>query len=233
MSDRDASTPRVFLARHGETEWTINGRYTGVTELALTANGEKQVLGTGRLLVGPGKLIDPNRVARFFVSPRKRAQQTFKLLFGDSTSEQDERISVTDEIAEWDYGAYEGLHDHEIRARRKEQGLDSERPWDIWRDGCEGGESAEEATDRLDGLVRKIQDIQRPYMHGGKPVDIVVVAHGHILRAFSKRFLKYPMQERIPMMLPPGAIGVLSYKNHDIDDPAFLLGMALPLDTSE
>lgn len=127
----------------GETEWTINGRYTGITELALTENGESQVLGTGRLLVGPGKLIDPARVAHIFVSPRKRAQQTYSLLFDGPSgnfSSDSSKVSLTEEIAEWGYGDYEGLLTEEIRAKRKEKGLDKEQPWDIWRDGCEGGE---------------------------------------------------------------------------------------------
>ncbi|KAF2252069.1 putative phosphoglycerate mutase [Trematosphaeria pertusa] len=231
MSDRDASTPRVFLARHGETEWTINGRYTGITELELTSRGEKQVLGTGRRLVGPGKLIDPVQLERVFVSPRKRARKTFELLFGaDSELAALEKVEFTEDIAEWGYGAYEGLLGEEIIARRKEQGLDIERPWDIWNDGCEGGESSEQATERLDGLINRIRDIQRPYMHGEKPVDIVLVAHGHILRAFTKRWLGIPMGSPLGMMLPPGGIGVLSYEEHDISAPAFLVGIALPLE---
>ncbi|KAI9657322.1 MAG: hypothetical protein M1821_003002 [Bathelium mastoideum] len=143
MSDKDAGTPRVFLARHGETEWTINGRYTGVTELELTERGEKQVLGTGKLLVGSGKLIDPTQVEHVFVSPRKRAQKTFKLLFDGAEGAStvgNEKVSVTEDIGEWGYGDYEGLLTKEIEASRKQRGLDKEKPWNIWRDGCEGGE---------------------------------------------------------------------------------------------
>ena len=100
-------------------------------------------MGTGKLLVGPGKLIDPVQLAHFFVSPRKRAQTTFKLLFGetqDTPMVDGNNVTVTEEIAEWGYGDYEGLYTSEIEARRKERGLDKEKPWDIWRDGCEGGE---------------------------------------------------------------------------------------------
>lgn len=127
----------------GETEWTINGRYTGVTELELTDNGVQQVLGTGKILIGPSKLIDPSKLAHVFISPRKRAQTTFDLLFegaGKQTLEKEGKVSTAEELAEWDYGNYEGLLTKEIRARRKDQGLDKERPWDIWRDGCEDGE---------------------------------------------------------------------------------------------
>lgn len=133
----------MALTIAGETEWTKNGRYTGITELELTDSGVQQVLGTKKILVGPGKLIDPTKLAQVFVSPRKRAQATFDLLFdgaGKDALEQNGKISITEEIAEWDYGKYEGLLTKEIRARRKEQGLDKEVPWDIWRDGCEDGE---------------------------------------------------------------------------------------------
>ena len=126
----------------GETEWTKNGRYTGITDLELTPAGVRQVTATGAQLVGSSKLIDPARVARLFVSPRKRAQQTFHLLFSGSDCDSDiaDKVALTEDIAEWDYGDYEGLVVREIRSRRKEKGLDREREWNIWRDGCEGGE---------------------------------------------------------------------------------------------
>lgn len=139
----DSYRKHMALTMAGETEWTKNGRYTGITELELTDNGVQQVLGTKKILVGPGKLIDPAKLAHVFVSPRKRAQTTFDLLFdgvGKETLEKDGKVSTTEELAEWDYGKYEGLVTKEIRARRKEQGLDKEVPWDIWRDGCEDGE---------------------------------------------------------------------------------------------
>lgn len=123
----------------GETEWTKNGRYTGITDLELSHAGVNQVTATGTQLVGAGKLIDLANIARIWVSPRKRAHQTCQLIFsGDDDISN--RLIVTEDIAEWDYGNYEGLVVGEIRARRKEEGLDGEREWNIWRDGCEGGE---------------------------------------------------------------------------------------------
>lgn len=127
----------------GETEWTKNGRYTGITELSLTENGEKQVQASGKMLVGSGKLIDPSKLAHVFISPRHRAKQTFELAFNDeqkSALRAAGKISETDKLAEWDYGLYEGLLTKEIRALRKDHGLDQDKPWDIWRDGCEEGE---------------------------------------------------------------------------------------------
>ncbi|KAL8857324.1 MAG: hypothetical protein Q9178_006090 [Gyalolechia marmorata] len=147
MKDKDSGTPRVFLVRHdilqGQTEWSQNGRYTGTTELDLTAEGRQQVLGTAQTIVGPGNLIDPAKLAHVFVSPRRRAQQTVDLLFGEGLSKSSgEGIDVTtaSELAEWGYGLYEGLTTKEIQALRREHGLDVERAWNIWEDGCEDGE---------------------------------------------------------------------------------------------
>jgi broad specificity phosphatase PhoE len=98
--------------------------------------GVAQVSSTAATLVGAGKLLDPSRLAHVFVSPRKRARRTFELLLSGAV----ENVTITDDIAEWDYGDYEGLKAEEIRGLRKEKSLDPGREWDIWSDGCEGGE---------------------------------------------------------------------------------------------
>ncbi|OAL52613.1 phosphoglycerate mutase [Pyrenochaeta sp. DS3sAY3a] len=235
MSDLDATTPRVFLACHGETEWTKNGRYTGTMDLELTPYGLEQVAGTAALVVGPRKLIDPARIHHFWVSPRKRALQTFQCFFGTAdpglgVSVEDDRVTVTEDIAEWDYGEYDGLLVSEIRARRKARGLDQESDWNVWRDGCEGGESAQQVTERLDRLISTIRNLHGPYMNGEKQVDVVLVAHGLIIRCFMKRWLNLSLDASLPVMYSPGAIGILSYKNHDLNEPGFYLGMAMPLE---
>lgn len=168
------TTPRVFLIRHGETEWSLSGRHTGVSDIPLTSNGEKRILATGRALVGPDRLIVPERLAGVFVSPRKRARRTLELLGGcgiggsvnesrdggggvsgdgekDRGGEDEEegkkrierwigtgKVEVRDDVREWDYGEYEGVKTSEIQAQRKERG--QEGKWDIWKDGCPGGE---------------------------------------------------------------------------------------------
>ncbi|CAD6445294.1 94a02fbe-e326-4e56-9f24-4d4f75780969 [Sclerotinia trifoliorum] len=226
MPDKDAGTPRVFLIRHGETEWTISGRYTGRSDIPLTPHGEKQVSSSAGILVGPDKIIDPSKLAHLFISPRTRARRTFEILFDENTQKELEtKTEITEHIREWEYGAYEGLLTAQIRAARKEKGLDSERPWNIWLDGCEEGETAAEVSDRLDSVIAKIREIHAPYMHGEKGVDVVLIAHGHILRAFAKRWIGFEMGRALPMMLEPGAVGVLSYEHHKVDEPAFLLGV--------
>ncbi|CDM33689.1 hypothetical protein DTO013E5_1462 [Penicillium roqueforti] len=232
MPDKDSSTPRVFLYRHGQTEWSKNGRYTGITELELTQDGVNQVNASGKMIVGSGKLIDPAKLAHVYISPRRRAIQTFEIAFSDADKQalnDAHKVSETARLAEWDYGLYEGLLTKEIRALRKEHGLDTESEWDIWRDGCENGESAQQVTDRLDNLIQEIRAIQKDNMHGENPSDILLVAHGHLLRAFTKRWLGYPMEFPLSLMLDPGAVGVLSYQHHSIDEPAMLVGYGFPL----
>jgi sedoheptulose-bisphosphatase len=124
----------------GETEWAKSGRYTGKTDIELTEHGIKQVTSTGSRLVGQGKLIDPSTVVHVWVSPRIRALKTFELLFGKTMEKADSHVTVTEDIAEWDYGEYEGLLVGQIKERRRQQGLDVASSFNIWRDGCEGGE---------------------------------------------------------------------------------------------
>lgn len=221
----------LLTRRTGETEWSISGRFTGSSDIPLTAHGESQVLATSRTVVGAGRILEPAKLARIYISPRTRAQRTYELLFPSTaraTFEQEQRVERTPDIREWEYGVYEGLLTGEIRAGRRSRGLDTERAWDIWRDGCEGGESAEEMSARLDTLIARIKEVQAPHMHGGdEPADVLVVAHGHSLRAFAKRWVEFPLSARLPMMLDPGAIGVLSYEHHNVKEPALLLGVNL------
>ncbi|KAI1008139.1 hypothetical protein K3495_g88 [Podosphaera aphanis] len=226
MPDKDAETPRVFLIRHGETEWSMSGRYTGKSDIPLTANGERQVTASGRVVVGADKLIDPSRLVRVLISPRTRARRTFELLFGRPDYDRiQEKSEIVEDLCEWDYGAYEGLLTAQIRTLRKERGLDTEKPWNIWVDGCEEGESAVEVTNRLDRIITQIRKIQGPSMFGEKPADVVLIAHGHILRAFAKRWIGFELGMRLPMMLEPGSIGILSYEHHKVDEPAIVLGV--------
>ncbi|KAJ4298440.1 Sedoheptulose 1,7-bisphosphatase [Collariella sp. IMI 366227] len=190
------STPRVFIIRHGETEWSLDGRHTGSTDIPLTANGEKRVLATGKAL--------------------KHTQ-----------------IQVTEDIREWDYGDYEGITTPHIRQLRKEQGLDSN--WDIWRDGCPGGESPTDISGRLDQLIEDIRERWHAPVMGksareGCTGDVLIVAHGHILRAFAQRWAGKSLVDGPTFLLEAGGVGTLSYEHHNIDEPAILLGGAFIVD---
>lgn len=133
----------------------------------------------------------------------------------------------------------------EIKALRKERGHDKEREWDIWRDGCEGGEyvapcfmyrsnadrrdrSPQEVTARIDALIKQIRELQAPHMKDAEPKDVILVAHGHLTRAFAKRWLGYELSFPLSLMMEPGGVGILSYQHHSIDEPALLLGIGFP-----
>lgn len=148
------TTPRVFIIRHGETEWSLNGRHTGLSDIPLTSNGERRIRATGRALVGQDRLIVPRNLAHVYVSPRARAKRTVELLnlglreplpwtdkhpedHAEVGTRSEARVEVTEGVREWDYGDYEGVTSKEIREGRKQRG---EGEWDIWRDGCPGGE---------------------------------------------------------------------------------------------
>ncbi|KAI9786399.1 MAG: hypothetical protein M1839_006859 [Geoglossum umbratile] len=244
------STPRVFVIRHGETEWSLNGRHTSTTELSLTPNGERRIRATGRALVGNDRLLVPGKIAHIYVSPRHRARQTLELLglnltnplpwsLCSSNPSQSSpqscpaNTTITPLIREWDYGDYEGLTSPQIRALRASKGIVGKGArWDIWRDGCEGGESPREVEERVDTLIKEI----RGRWHGGegeKTGDVLVVGHGHILRAFAMRWVGKKLDEGPAFLLEAGGVGTLSYEHHNIEEPAILLGGAFVVSAAE
>jgi probable phosphoglycerate mutase len=241
------------VIRHGETEWSLNGRHTSTTELPLTPNGEKRIRATGRALVGNDRLIVPRNLAHVYVSPRKRAQRTLELLglgctvpfpwqaHGDhQIPEHDEKtaapIEVTPNIREWDYGDYEGLTSKTIRENLAKAGKNPD--WDIWRDGCPGGESPADVTERVDRLIAEIRERWHAPAMGkrqgeGPPGDVLIVAHGHILRAFAGRWVGRDIADNPSLILEAGGVGTLSYEHHSLHEPAILLGCAFMVDVVE
>jgi len=134
-------------------------------------------------------------------------------------------VSITARIAEWDYGDYEGITSAQIRELRKSQGLGT---WDIWRDGCPGGESPEDIIARVDDLIAEIREKYHAPVIGkpktpGVTGDVMVVGHGHILRAFAIRWVGKPLTETA-LIMDAGGVGTLSYEHHNIEEPAILLG---------
>ncbi|KAF4549931.1 Sedoheptulose 1,7-bisphosphatase-like protein [Elsinoe fawcettii] len=251
------ATPRVFIIRHGETEWSLNGRHTGTSDIPLTSNGEKRIRATGHALVGDDRLIVPRNLAHVYVSPRKRAQRTLELLDvgcglpwkqggegqggdgkegeerGEARRKTDARVEVTEDVREWDYGDYEGLTSKTIREQREARG---EGSWDIWRDGCPGGESPQQVTERLDRVIAEIREkyhkdaIGKKKAEYAEPYDVLVVAHGHILRAFAARWIGKNIADNPSLILEAGGVGTLSYEHHSIEEPAILLGGAFMAD---
>ncbi|KAI9060201.1 phosphoglycerate mutase-like protein [Trametes sanguinea] len=175
MSERPM--PRLFLIRHGQTEWSINGS-TGRTDIPLTPLGEQEAAEQAKILVGEGKLIDPKNICTVMVSPRVRAHRTFHLLF-DHVPEPPHHVT-TEEVREWDYGEYEGLLSSEIKQRNPN--------WTIWNDGCPGGESVEEMQMRVDTVISKVREHHRAWKEEGKgcrthfnvePAGIAILGYNH------------------------------------------------------
>ncbi|EJU02843.1 phosphoglycerate mutase-like protein [Dacryopinax primogenitus] len=213
--------PKVYIVRHGETEWSLNGRHTGTTDLPLTANGEATILKLGEKVAGPGKLLDPSLISTTLVSPRLRAQRTFALLFSSSPSKPS---ATTDQrVREWTYGDYEGFYAWQAAASRAERGIPSgEDGWDIWVDGCEGGESAQEMSDRADEVVRAVKDSHKAWYEspereeGDVGGDVLIVSHGHFSRCFLTRWLGLPLKAGQLFVLDTGGVCVGQYY-HGLD----------------
>ncbi|OAX44377.1 phosphoglycerate mutase-like protein [Rhizopogon vinicolor AM-OR11-026] len=204
-------TPRLFLIRHGETEWSLNGRHTGTSDIPLTTRGEEQIKSKAHILVGEGKPIDPKNLCVALVSPRQRAHRTFHLLFEHVPKVPDHLIDES--VREWDYGKYEGMLKHDILA------IDPE--WDIWRDGCPGGESAEDMCARVDSVVAKVREYHRQYFEEGKGTrDVLIVAHGHFNRVFISRWIRFDLALGTHFNVEPGGVSILSYNHSSLDEPA-------------
>lgn len=204
--------PRLFVIRHGETEWSLNGRHTGRSDIPLTARGEEQIKANAPNLIGPGK-IDPQNLAMVLVSPRQRAHKTFHLLFKDSGDVPHE---LTEEVREWDYGEYEGLLSSEIKQLKP--------TWAIWNDGCPGkdGESVDQMTKRVDGVINKVQEYHKRYVDGveGARRDVLIVAHGHLSRVLISRWIQFPLALGTHFNVEPAGVAILSYNHNNLDEPA-------------
>ncbi|KAI9461792.1 histidine phosphatase superfamily [Boletus coccyginus] len=220
-------TPRIFLIRHGETEWSLNGRHTGRSDIPLTVRGEQQIKEKAPLLVGQGRALDPSDLGVAFISPRIRAHKTFHILF-EHLPEVPDHV-ITEQVREWDYGDYEGLLKEEILAKQP--------GWYIWRDGyvsrrgstkhlislivsCPGGENADDMRSRVDGVITKVREYHRQYFEEGKGArDVLIVAHGHFNRVFVSRWIGLDLALGTLFGVEPGGVSVLSYNHKSLDEP--------------
>ncbi|WP_197380581.1 acid phosphatase [Mycolicibacterium mengxianglii] len=175
---------RLVLLRHGETEWSKSGRHTSTTDLELTADGRQQASRTALVLDHLG-LQDPV----VFSSPRRRALDTAEL----AGLEVDE---VTPLLAEWDYGDYEGVTTHDIRAKVP--------GWLLWDFGCPGGESVEQVRLRADQAV----DLALEHMVDR---DVVFVGHGHFSRSVVTRWVEQPLREGARYGFGPASVAVCGF----------------------
>jgi broad specificity phosphatase PhoE len=192
MADMPESLPHIYLARHGETAWSVSGQHTGRTDLPLTAQGEQNARCLGERLAG----LQP---ARVFTSPLERARRTCELAGFGSVA------NIDPDLVEWDYGAYEGKTPAEIRR---------ERPgWEIFRDGCPGGESLAQVAARADRVVVRLRAIG---------ADVLVFSSGHLLRVLAARWLALDGALGRYFFLETAALSILGFQR-DLTEPVIRL----------
>jgi probable phosphoglycerate mutase len=184
--------PEIYLARHGETEWTITRRHTGCTDIPLTERGERNARSLGQRLAG--MTFD-----QVFISPMQRARRTCELAgFGA-------QAQLWDDLREWDYGQYEGLTTEEIRRARP--------GWNLFRDGCPGGESVAAIGSRADRLVARLRT---------SPGRVLLFGHSHSFRVLAARWLGLPPEAARFFVLGTASLSVLGYE-HNRDERAVRL----------
>jgi broad specificity phosphatase PhoE len=186
--------PVVYLARHGETAWTISQLHTGRTDLPLTAGGEEQAARLGERL-----RVEGLKFSAVLTSPLRRAVRTCELAGFGAAAE------VQTDLLEWGYGAYEGRTTADIHAQRP--------GWQLFRDGCPGGESPEQVGARADRLVQRLRAIDG---------DTLLFSSGHFLRVFAARWLGLAPAAGRYFLLGTASLSALGYE-HDRSDPVIRL----------
>jgi broad specificity phosphatase PhoE len=174
----------VYLARHGETAWSLTGQHTGLTDLPLTERGERNARQLGERLKGL-------TFAKVYTSPLQRAHRTCELGGFGAVAE------VDPDLVEWDYGQYEGRRTAEIRA---------EHPaWLLFRDGCPGGESPAQASARADRVVDRLRAVQG---------DVLLFSSGHFIRVLATRWIGLEVTANARrFMLSTASLSAVGYEN--------------------
>jgi broad specificity phosphatase PhoE len=177
----------IYLVRHGETAWSITGQHTGRTDLALTPHGEEEA----RALL---PRLSDYRFDHVFSSPLQRAHRTCELAgFGAAAT-------LDPDLLEWDYGQYEGRTLQDIHQKRPE--------WELFRDGCPGGDSVEQISERADRVVSHLLALK------GK---VLLFSSGHILRVLAARWVEAPAALGRHLVLDPACLCVLGYDHGGLD----------------
>jgi broad specificity phosphatase PhoE len=173
----------MWILRHGETEWSRSGQHTSHTDIPLTDHGREQARRAADTLAGVGFSL-------VLCSPLQRALETCRLTGFEQAAE------LCDDLHEWDYGDYEGITSDEIHAERPD--------WDLWRDGCPGGETAAEVCERVDRVLARA---------AGVSGEVLCVSHGHVLRALTARWLGMEVEAGAHFALTTAGVGVLGHEH--------------------
>jgi broad specificity phosphatase PhoE len=184
--------PVIYLARHGETAWSLSGQHTGLTDLPLTERGERNASRLGQRLRG-------STFARVFTSPLRRAARTCELAGFGTMAEVDV------DLLEWNYGDYEGRRTVEIHAERPD--------WQLFDDGCPGGESPDQVGARADRVVSRVRAVQG---------DVLLFSSGHFLRVFVARWLGLEPAGGRYFLLSTASLSALGYE-HNLSEPVIRL----------
>ena len=185
--------PKLFLARHGDTAWTDNGRHTGRTDLPLNEHGEEHARRLGERLRGFS-------LVRVFASPLIRVRKTCELAGFSAAAE------IDPDLVEWDYGKFDGRTTADI--------LKEWPGWEMFRDGCPGGESADDVAARVDRFIAKVQKIDG---------DVLAFSSGHTIRMIAARWCGLPPVAGRPFYCRPASVGVLGYEHQRADQPILRL----------
>jgi broad specificity phosphatase PhoE len=177
---------QYLIVRHGQTEWSATGRHTGRTDLELTTEGRVEAAGLSAMTLD---LVGLSLDLTVYVSPRARARTTAELTLGRQAAAN---AVVTDLLAEYDYGDYEGLTTEQIQER--------EPGWDIFRDGCAGGESVSDVAKRCDEFIA---------MSESASGTVLAFTHGHLSRILTARLLGQPGEEGAVLLNDTASIGVV------------------------
>lgn len=177
-----AEDPRAVLVRHAETTWSLSGRHTGRTDIALTEHGR-------RLAAGLAPALARWSFQLVLCSPSRRARETCEL------AGLGELAQVSEDLYEWDYGDYEGLTSEQIKQ------IDPD--WDLWRDGCPGGESPAEVGARLDRVVARLAAATGP---------VAVFSHGHALRVLGARWIELNPGDGRRLGLSTASVSLLGHE---------------------
>lgn len=192
MDNTARPLPLVYLVRHGETAWTITGQHTGSTDLPLTKRGEHDACQLGKRLRGL-------TFACALTSPLRRAVQTCQLAGFGSEASADE------DLVEWDYGAYEGKTSAEIHRQSPD--------WELFRDGCPGGETAAKVAMRANRVIDRIRAIDG---------DVLLFSHSHFLHIFAACWLELEPAAGRYFFLDTAALSIVGY-HHNLNDPVIRL----------
>jgi probable phosphoglycerate mutase len=173
----------IYLARHGETAWSLSGQHTGLTDLPLTERGEANARQLGKRLAGIS-------FAKVFTSPLQRAARTCELAGFGTVAEKNA------DLVEWNYGDYEGLKTAEIRAKAPN--------WHLFRDGCPGGETVAQVGARADRVLGRAREAKG---------EVLIFSSGHFLRVFAARFLDLEVAEGRLFTLSTASLSMLGFEN--------------------